>query len=242
MRRILATVAVVAVAFSLAGCGGGDKGDPHRHNGTVLEVQDAGDPVVFTLSRRPQNALTARSSPLPRRTSRAPRRRTLARGDNVKVWAQVCTSVASPRSARRRRLRLSASSSPEARSPGLSIGTSRRNCVTWSGLSSAMDATPSSFIVRTISASQDGDGAVNALAPTRHEPVEVCAAYQREVSAHRDRGHDVGSRHDPRVENDRRSWRRALLAPWAAGGTGSARGPIGARRGSRARCRRRHDP
>ena len=90
MRRLLATAAVVAVAFSLAACGGGDKGDPAA-TGTVLMVQDAGDPVVFTLSTPPQNALNGAIITVAARDLEGSTPEELARGDNVKVWAQVCT-------------------------------------------------------------------------------------------------------------------------------------------------------
>ena len=87
MRRILATV---AVALILAGCGGADKGDPAA-TGTVLEVQDASDPVVFTLNTAPQNNLNGAIITVAAKDLEGTTPEELARGDNVKVWAQVCT-------------------------------------------------------------------------------------------------------------------------------------------------------
>ena len=91
MRRLLVTVAVTAVALSLTGCGGTGKGDPAA-TGTVLEVQQATDPVVFTLNTTPQNSLNGAVITVAAKDLEGAKPEDLARGDSVKVWAQVCTS------------------------------------------------------------------------------------------------------------------------------------------------------
>ena len=87
MRRILATV---AVALVLAGCGGADKEEPAAE-GTVSMVQDAGDPFVFVLSTEPQSSLNNAIITVDARNIEGAEPSEIERGDEVKVWAQVCT-------------------------------------------------------------------------------------------------------------------------------------------------------
>lgn len=75
---------------ALAGCGGGDKGEPAAE-GTVSMVQDAGDPFVFVLSTEPQNALNNAIITVDARNIEGAEPADIERGDEVKVWAEVCT-------------------------------------------------------------------------------------------------------------------------------------------------------
>ena len=111
--------------------------------------------------------------------------------------------------------------------------------MTCCGPSSSSVDTSSSFIVRTISVRRIVDRLVDAAPAAGHEAVEVRAADEREARAERDRRHDVGARHDARVEVHLEVGADLAHDVAAAGGTGSARGRAGGRRGSRARCRRR---
>jgi hypothetical protein len=87
MRRILATAVIVLM---LAGCGGNDKGDESA-SGTVLEVQQQGDPLVFTLNTEPQNGLNGAVITVAAKDLEGAEPEDVARGDSVKVWTQMCT-------------------------------------------------------------------------------------------------------------------------------------------------------
>ena len=54
-------------------------------------VVDPGDPVVFTLSTDPQNALNNAVITVAAKDLEGVSHEDLTRGDEVKVWAQVCT-------------------------------------------------------------------------------------------------------------------------------------------------------
>jgi len=76
--------------LALAGCGGGDKGEPAAE-GTVSMVQDAGDPFVFVLSTLPQSSLNNAIITVDARNIEGAEPEDIQRGDEVKVWAEVCT-------------------------------------------------------------------------------------------------------------------------------------------------------
>jgi len=86
---IAAAVASVALV-ALAGCGSPDKGEPAA-TGTVNLVVDSGDPLVFTLSTEPQSALNNAVITVAARDLEGATPEEVKRGDEVKVWAQVCT-------------------------------------------------------------------------------------------------------------------------------------------------------
>jgi hypothetical protein len=77
-------------AIALSGCGGADKGEPAAE-GTVSMVQDAGDPFVFVLSTEPQNALNNAIITVDARNLEGAEPSEIERGDEVTVWAEVCT-------------------------------------------------------------------------------------------------------------------------------------------------------
>jgi len=83
-------VGLVVAGVALAGCGGGDKGEPAAE-GTVSMVQDPGDPFVFVLSTEPQNGLNNAIITVDARNIEGAEPSEIARGDKVKVWAEVCT-------------------------------------------------------------------------------------------------------------------------------------------------------
>ena len=95
MRRIFVTVAAIAVAFSLAGCGSGDAGATTT-TGTVLEVQEAGDPLVFTLGADAQSSLNGAIITVAAKDLKGAEPADVARGDNVKVVTQVCAQSMPP--------------------------------------------------------------------------------------------------------------------------------------------------
>jgi hypothetical protein len=95
MRRIYVTVATIAVALSLAGCGGNDNASTST-TGTVLEVQEAGDPLVFTLSADAQSSLNGAIITVAAKDLKGAQPADVARGDNVKVVTQACASSMPP--------------------------------------------------------------------------------------------------------------------------------------------------
>ena len=89
--RLAIAAAVASVALvALAGCGSPDKGEPAA-TGTVTVVVDSGDPLVFTLSTEPQNSLNNAVITVAARDLEGATPEEVKRGDEVKVWAQVCT-------------------------------------------------------------------------------------------------------------------------------------------------------
>jgi hypothetical protein len=76
--------------LALAGCGAGDKGEPAAE-GAVSAVQEAGDQLVFVLSTEPQNALNNAIITVDAKDLEGAEPADVERGDEVKVWADVCT-------------------------------------------------------------------------------------------------------------------------------------------------------
>jgi hypothetical protein len=90
-RAIVVAMAAGVAAIALAGCGAADKGEPAAE-GTVSSVQDAGDPFVFVLSSDPQSALNNAIITVDAKNIEGADPADIARGDEVKVWAEVCTA------------------------------------------------------------------------------------------------------------------------------------------------------
>jgi len=55
-------------------------------------VQDAGDPFVFVLSTEPQSSMNNAIITVDARNIEGAEPSDIERGDEVKVWAQVCTA------------------------------------------------------------------------------------------------------------------------------------------------------
>jgi len=83
-------VGTTLAILALAGCGSGGKGEPAAE-GTVLEVIESGDPLVFSISTLPQNSLNAAVITVSARNLEGAEPGEVERGDAVKVWAEACT-------------------------------------------------------------------------------------------------------------------------------------------------------
>ena len=90
-RLTIAAAGATLALLALAGCGAADKGEPAAE-GTVSMVQDAGDPFVFVLSTEPQSSMNNAIITVDARNIEGAEPSDIERGDEVKVWAQVCTA------------------------------------------------------------------------------------------------------------------------------------------------------